>query len=103
MPKGDDLDDCAPWFGNIAAAYTIGDAGPIFAELLRPHMPVNRSEMMAEAIRAAIAAARPGDIIMLSPACASFDQFRDYEARGDAFRRIVEALTGSGAVAEVNH
>jgi len=58
-------------------------------------MPVRRSEMMAEAIRQAIAAAKPGEIVMLSPACASFDQFRDYEARGDAFRQIVEALVAS--------
>ncbi len=92
LPKGDDLDECAPYFGNIAAAYTIGDAGPHFADLLAPHTRVNRSEMLAEAIRQAMAAAKPGDIIMLSPACASFDQFRDFEARGDAFRQIVEAL-----------
>ncbi|MCB2060450.1 MAG: UDP-N-acetylmuramoyl-L-alanine--D-glutamate ligase [Novosphingobium sp.] len=92
LPKGDDLDECAPYFGNVAAAYTIGDAGPQFAELLAPFMPVRRSEMMAEAIRQAIAEAKPGEIVMLSPACASFDQFRDYEARGDAFRQIVEAL-----------
>jgi UDP-N-acetylmuramoylalanine--D-glutamate ligase len=96
LPKGDDLDDCAPYFGNVAAAYTIGDAGPRFAELLAPHMPVRRSEMMCEAIREAIEAAHPGDIVMLSPACASFDQFRDYEARGDAFRQLVEALTDGG-------
>ena len=93
LPKGDGLDECAPWFGNVAAAYTIGDAGPRFAELLGPYMPVTRSEMMCEAIRQAIAAARPGDVVLLSPACASFDQFRDYEARGEAFRQIVEALT----------
>ena len=92
LPKGDDLDECAPFFSNIAAAYTIGDAGPRFAELLAPYMPVQRSEMMCEAIRQAIEAAHPGDVIMLSPACASFDQFRDYEARGDNFRQIVEAL-----------
>ncbi|MDR2857859.1 MAG: UDP-N-acetylmuramoyl-L-alanine--D-glutamate ligase [Novosphingobium sp.] len=96
LPKGDDLDECAPYFGNVAAAYTIGDAGPRFAELLAPYMPVRRSEMMCEAIREAIEAAHPGDIVMLSPACASFDQFRDYEARGDAFRQIVEALTEPG-------
>ena len=35
---------------------------------------------------------KPGDVILLSPACASFDQFRDYEARGDSFRQIVQAL-----------
>ncbi len=101
LPKGDDLDECAAYFGNVAAAYTIGDAGPRFAEILGPHMPVRRSEMMCEAIREAIEAAQPGDIVMLSPACASFDQFRDYEARGDNFRQIVEALTapdGNGGV-----
>ncbi|MBN8485191.1 MAG: UDP-N-acetylmuramoyl-L-alanine--D-glutamate ligase [Sphingomonadales bacterium] len=92
LPKGDDLDECAPYFGHVAAAYTIGDAGPRFAELLRPHMPVTRSEMMCEAIQQAMAAARPGDVVLLSPACASFDQFRDYEARGDAFRQIVTTL-----------
>jgi UDP-N-acetylmuramoylalanine--D-glutamate ligase len=93
LPKGDDLGECAPHFGNVAAAYTIGEAGPRFAELLAPHMPVTRSEMMCEAIRQAIAAASPGDVVLLSPACASFDQFRDYEARGDSFRQIVEAMT----------
>jgi len=92
LPKGDDLDECAPYFGNVAAAYTIGEAGPLFAELLRPHMPVNRSEMMCDAIQQAMAAAKPGDVVLLSPACASFDQFRDYEARGDSFRQIVQAL-----------
>jgi UDP-N-acetylmuramoylalanine--D-glutamate ligase len=92
LPKGDDLDECAPFFGNVAAAYTIGDAGPRFAELLGPHMPVTRSEMMCEAIQQAMAKAMPGDVVLLSPACASFDQFRDYEARGDAFRQIVQTL-----------
>lgn len=92
LPKGDNLDECVPFFGNIAAAYTIGDAGPLFAEILAPYTQVHRSEMMAEAIRQAMIAAKPGDVVMLSPACASFDQFRDYEARGLAFRQIVEAL-----------
>jgi UDP-N-acetylmuramoylalanine--D-glutamate ligase len=48
--------------------------------------------MLCEAVRDAIVAARPGDVVLLSPACASFDQFRDYEARGDSFRQIVQAL-----------
>ena len=92
LPKGDNLDECAPFFGNIAAAYTIGEAGPMFAQLLEEVMPVRRSEMMCEAIRQAMHEAKPGDVVLLSPACASFDQFRDYEARGDAFRQIVLAL-----------
>ena len=54
--------------------------------------------MLCEAIRHAIEAAKPGDVVMLSPACASFDQFRDYEARGDTFRQIVGALTTPEAV-----
>jgi UDP-N-acetylmuramoylalanine--D-glutamate ligase len=100
LPKGEDLDECRPFYGNVAAAYTIGDAGPLFADLLAPYMRVHRSEMMAEAIREAIAEAKPGDVVMLSPACASFDQFRDYEARGDVFRQIVAALTQSDVAPE---
>ncbi|HIQ17015.1 MAG TPA: UDP-N-acetylmuramoyl-L-alanine--D-glutamate ligase [Novosphingobium capsulatum] len=96
VPKGDDLDDCAPHFGHVVHAYTIGEAGPRFAEILEPLMPVTRAEMLGDAVRAAMEQARPGDVIMLSPACASFDQFRDYEARGDRFRQIVAALTAEG-------
>jgi len=92
LPKSDDLDDCAPYFSHVVAAYTIGEAGPRFAEILEPIMPVTRSEMLCDAVRQAMGAAQPGDVVMLSPACASFDQFRDFEARGDSFRQIVEAL-----------
>jgi UDP-N-acetylmuramoylalanine--D-glutamate ligase len=95
LPKGDDLDECAPNFGNIAAAYTIGEAGPRFAEILEPAMHVERCEMLCEAVTRAMAASRPGDVILFSPACASFDQFRDYESRGDSFREIVAQLTGA--------
>jgi UDP-N-acetylmuramoylalanine--D-glutamate ligase len=99
LPKGDDLDECAPNFGNIAAAYTIGEAGPRFADILAPVMHVERCELLCEAVQRAMAAAKPGDVILFSPACASFDQFRDYEARGDAFREIVAQLTGQAAAA----
>ncbi|OYW45511.1 MAG: UDP-N-acetylmuramoyl-L-alanine--D-glutamate ligase [Sphingomonadales bacterium 32-68-7] len=99
LPKGDDLDECAPHFGHVVAAYTIGEAGPHFADLLEAVMHVERCEMLCEATRRALAAAQPGEVILLSPACASFDQFRDYEMRGEAFRRIVSELTGNGAPA----
>lgn len=92
LAKTDNLDECAPYFGNVAQAYTIGEAGPMFAELLRASMAVDDSEMLSAAVRRAARTARPGDVVLLSPACASFDQFRDFEARGDAFAAAVAAL-----------
>jgi len=96
LAKSDSLDECAPYYPNIKAAYTIGEAGPLFADLLRPHMPVDDSEMLATAVRRAARVAEPGDVVLLSPACASFDQFRDFEARGDAFVAAVGALESAG-------
>jgi UDP-N-acetylmuramoylalanine--D-glutamate ligase len=95
LPKGDDLDECAPHFGHVVAAYTIGEAGPRFAEILEPIMAVERCEMLCEAVQRAIAAAQPGEVVLFSPACASFDQFRDYEQRGDSFRKLVAELAGA--------
>ena len=92
LPKGDDLNECAPNYGHVVKAYTIGEAGPLFSELLSPHMPVERCEMMGSAVHAAAAQAKPGEVVLLSPACASFDQFKDFEARGNAFRAIVDSL-----------
>ena len=97
LPKGDDLGECADHLGNVAAAYTIGEAGPRFADILEPLLPVRRSEMLCEAVKQAIEDAQPGDVVLFSPACASFDQFRDFEARGDTFREFVGALTGVDA------
>ena len=91
--KGDDLDACAPYFDRVVAAYTIGEAGPLFRDLLAPRIPeVTLSGDLATAVAQAAAAARPGETVLLSPACASFDQFRDYEDRGQAFRAAVEGL-----------
>jgi UDP-N-acetylmuramoylalanine--D-glutamate ligase len=92
LPKSNDLDACEPFLDHVKAAYTIGEAGPMFAQLLAPKLPVRECEMLIEAVGVAAEAAKPGEVVLLSPACASFDQFRDYEARGDAFRAAVEAL-----------
>jgi UDP-N-acetylmuramoylalanine--D-glutamate ligase len=92
LPKADDLDACAPHFGHVRAAYTIGEAGPMFAGLLRDKMPVSECGVLDRAVGVAAEAARAGEVVLLSPACASFDQFKDYEARGEAFRAAVEAL-----------
>ena len=90
--KTDELDACAPYFDHVRAAYTIGEAGPVFAKVLQGHMPVSQCDVLEEAVRQASDAAVAGETVLLSPACASFDQFRDFEARGDAFRTAVEAL-----------
>jgi UDP-N-acetylmuramoylalanine--D-glutamate ligase len=92
LAKSDDLDACEPYFGHVRAAYTIGEAGPMFARLLAGSIPVNECGIMERAVDAAARAARPGEVVLLSPASASFDQFKDYEARGEAFRAAVEAL-----------
>jgi UDP-N-acetylmuramoylalanine--D-glutamate ligase len=90
--KTDDLDACAPSFGHVARAYTIGEAGPRFAAILKPLMSVEESGTLAAAVNSAAANAVAGETVLLSPACASFDQFRDFEDRGDQFRALVGAL-----------
>ena len=92
LPKGDDLEPCEPFYDHVRAAYTIGEAGPMFARLLRPKLRVSECGVLDAAVSAAAGAAKAGEVVLLSPACASFDQFRDYEARGEAFRAAVEAL-----------
>ena len=94
MAKTKDLDACEPWLGHVRAAYAIGDSAGMYEWLLRGRVPaVSNVGTLEAAVRAAAAVAQPGEVVLLSPACASFDQFRDFEARGDAFRRAVEALS----------
>ncbi|NUR46111.1 MAG: UDP-N-acetylmuramoyl-L-alanine--D-glutamate ligase [Sphingomonas sp.] len=90
--KTDNLDECAPHFGHVAKAYTIGEAGELFARLLSPHMDVAECETLERAVGEAAAEAEAGDTVLLSPACASFDQFRDFEDRGDRFKALVGEL-----------
>jgi UDP-N-acetylmuramoylalanine--D-glutamate ligase len=90
--KTDNLDECAPHIGHVRTAYTIGEAAELFERLLSPHIRVKNCGKLDAAVREAAADAEPGDTVLLSPACASFDQFRDFEDRGDQFRRLVEDL-----------
>jgi UDP-N-acetylmuramoylalanine--D-glutamate ligase len=90
--KTDNLDECAPHFGHVRAAYTIGEAADLFERLLSPHMSVKNCGKLDAAVRAAAADSEAGDTVLLSPACASFDQFKDFEDRGDQFRALVEGL-----------
>jgi UDP-N-acetylmuramoylalanine--D-glutamate ligase len=91
-PKTDNLDECKPHFGHVAKAYTIGEAAELFEGLLSPFVPVKNCHELAQAVREAAQDAQAGDTVLLSPACASFDQFRDFEDRGDQFRQLVGTL-----------
>ena len=90
--KSDDLDACEPYFGHVRAAYTVGETASMFEKLLAPWMPARNCETIRNAVRIAAQAAKPGETVLLSPACASFDQYGDFEERGDDFRAAVGSL-----------
>lgn len=73
----------------------IGEAADAIASAVGDKLPVRRATSMDDAVRAASELARPGDAVLLSPACSSFDMFRDYKHRGDEFARAVRALAGA--------
>jgi UDP-N-acetylmuramoylalanine--D-glutamate ligase len=91
--KATTLGETARHLDHVVKAYAIGEAAAMFAALLRDaKVDVAECGTLEAAVEAAAADAQPGDTVLLSPACASFDQFKDFEARGDAFRAAVEAL-----------
>jgi len=91
--KGETLGDTANHLDHVVKAYTIGEAGPMFARLLRDAgVDVEECETLENAVNRAAADSQAGETVLLSPASASFDQFRDFEARGDRFRELVEGL-----------
>ena len=87
-----DLSAILPHLGQVAGAYLIGEAAPQFAEQLQGRLPVTRSGTLAQAIADVLDVAKPGEVALFSPAAASFDQFKDFEERGAAFRAAVAAL-----------
>jgi UDP-N-acetylmuramoylalanine--D-glutamate ligase len=91
--KGQRFDQLADAFHGRGTAYLIGEsAAELGAALGAAEVPSRRCGDLESAVRAAAEDARPGDVVLLSPACASYDQFSSFEERGDAFRRLVEAL-----------
>ena len=77
---------------RVRKMYLIGEAGERFAEFFRDAVSVENVQTLDEAVRRAAGEGRAGETVLLSPACSSFDQFEDFEHRGDVFREMVEAL-----------
>jgi UDP-N-acetylmuramoylalanine--D-glutamate ligase len=96
--KGLDLAALADARDHVRAVVGIGEAGPLVAEVFAGHCPVELAPgSMDDAVAIARRLAGPGDVVLLSPACASFDWYSGYGARGDDFARAVRAELGAAA------
>jgi UDP-N-acetylmuramoylalanine--D-glutamate ligase len=97
-PKSGGIESLRGFFPRIRKAYLIGEAAEEFAATLGTAVPHEidgtLDKALAAASRDADAAAAAEPVVLLSPACASFDQYRNFEIRGDAFRELVQALPG---------
>jgi len=96
LPKAGGLAGLEAWHPRIRRAFLIGKAAPAFAGQLGAAVPHEQAGDLETALEAAYAAARaeglPGAVVLLSPACASYDQFDSFEHRGDRFRALARAL-----------
>jgi UDP-N-acetylmuramoylalanine--D-glutamate ligase len=101
-PKEGGLAGLEPFFGRIARAYLIGEAANAFAGQLGNAVEHVQCGTLDRAVQAAAAdagrSAASEPVVLLSPACASYDQFANFEKRGEAFRQIVMALDGAESV-----
>ncbi len=85
---------------RVRAVYTIGAAAEKIATQLEGIIPIRSCETLDRAVEAAARAALPGEIVLLSPACSSFDQFANYEERGRIFKELVHLRVAQGVLAE---
>lgn len=99
--KGGDLKELRePMAAHGRAVIAIGEAAPLVRAALAGVVPVADAASMEEAVHRGYAAAAPDGVVVLAPACASFDWFRDYAERGEAFKQAVARLTGGGGTAD---
>ncbi|WP_336056793.1 UDP-N-acetylmuramoyl-L-alanine--D-glutamate ligase [Nitratireductor sp. CH_MIT9313-5] len=104
LPKQGGIESLRPLFPRVAKAYLVGEAAPAFSATLGEATPYEISGTIEAAVEHATRdAASDGAgevVVLLSPACASFDQFRNFEVRGDAFRKAVLAQPGVELIGE---
>jgi UDP-N-acetylmuramoylalanine--D-glutamate ligase len=91
--KNQDFSPLADAFrGKVRDCVLIGRDAPAIAKALEGVCPIERAPTLEDAVRVAARAAKPGDTVLLSPACASLDMFRDYAHRGAVFAQAVKEL-----------
>jgi UDP-N-acetylmuramoylalanine--D-glutamate ligase len=95
--KGLDLRELATVADRVRAVVAIGEAATEVAVAFEGRRPVIHASSMDEAVAAARDAAKPGDVVLLSPACSSFDWYANYGERGDDFARAVRDLVGTAS------
>ena len=94
--KGADWSELISLIGRHARrVLLVGAASDFLAERLRGIVPCVACETISRAVRSGLRGAQDGDVVLLSPGCASFDQYRNFEARGQDFRQAVHSLDGS--------
>jgi UDP-N-acetylmuramoylalanine--D-glutamate ligase len=97
-PKAGGIAALERYFGGVAKAYLIGESSDEFARTLDGKADYVRSGTLEAAVSAAahdaLSSLGPEPVVLLSPACASYDQFRNFEVRGDSFRQLVGTLPG---------
>lgn len=103
-PKTGGIDALVPLFSRVTKAYLVGEAAPAFGQTLAahgvPHADLGTIDRAVAAAAAdAEASSEPEPVVLFSPACASFDQFRNFEERGEAFRAAVQALEAPAGAA----
>ncbi|HVU46619.1 MAG TPA: cyanophycin synthetase, partial [Terracidiphilus sp.] len=96
--KGSDYTTLSPLLRErVRAIYTIGSAAEKIESQLRGVVSIHSCGTLDAAVNAAAAAAHPGEVVLLAPACSSFDQFENYEHRGRVFKELVQRRLTGGA------
>ncbi len=94
ISKSGGIEPLAPYFPKIQKAYLIGASAQSFSDFLRGKVDFEICETLDVAVKAAARDAKPPAVVLFSPACASFDQYKNFEVRGDAFIDLVSKLPG---------